>query len=120
MRVSNNSFSENFLYQIGQLQSQQTTLQNQATTGLSVTLPENDPSVMNQVLNLQTEASSNTQYQSNISTLQSSANTASDALTSLQSLVEQAGEIATQANGVTSPSQLSTDAAQVGQLIQEA
>ncbi len=120
MRVSTNSFSDNFLYQIGQLQTQQSTLQNQATTGLSVTLPENDPSVMDQVLNLQTEASSNTQYQSNISAVQNSANSASDALTSLQSLVEQAGEIATEANGVTSPTQLSAYATQVGQLIQQA
>jgi flagellar hook-associated protein 3 FlgL len=120
MRVSNNSFSDNFLYQIGQLQTQQTTLQNQATTGLSLTLPENDPSGMDQVLNLQTEASSNTQYQSNISAVQNSANSASDALTSLQSLVEQAGEIATQANGVTSPTQLSAFASQVGELIQQA
>jgi flagellar hook-associated protein 3 FlgL len=120
MRVSTNSFTDNFLYQMGQLQTQQSTLQNQATTGLSLTLPENDPSAMDQVLNLQTEASSDTQYQSNISQIQSSANTASDALTSLQSLVEQAGQIATEANGVDSSSQLSSYATQVGQLIQQA
>jgi len=120
MRVSTSSFSDNFLYQIGQLQSQQTTLQSQATTGLSVSQPENDPGVMNQVLNLQTEASSDGQYQNNISQIQTSANTASDALNSLQSLVEQAGEIATGATGVSSSSTLSSDATQVGQLIQQA
>ncbi|HTA30759.1 MAG TPA: flagellar hook-associated protein FlgL, partial [Candidatus Cybelea sp.] len=120
MRVSNTSFSDNFLYQIGQLQSQQTTLQNQATTGLSVTLPEDDPSAMNQVLNLQAQSSSDNQYQTNISLIQSSATTSSDALTSLQSLVAQAGEIATQASGVVSSTQLSTYATQVGQLIQQA
>jgi|SRR5580658_8285093 flagellar hook-associated protein 3 FlgL len=120
MRVSTTSFSNNFLYQIGQLENQQNTLQSEASSGLKVTLPEDDPSVMNQVLNLQTESSSNTQYQSNISEVQASANTASDTLNSLQTLVEQAGEIATQANGVTSPTQLSTYATEVGQMIQEA
>jgi flagellar hook-associated protein 3 FlgL len=120
MHVTSTSFSSNFLYQINQLESQQSTLQNQATTGLKISKPEDNPAVMNQVLNLQTEASANTQYQSNISTIQSSATTASDALNSLQTLVEQAGEIATNANGVTSPTQLSTYATQVGQLIQEA
>ncbi len=120
MRVSNSSFSGNFLYQIGQLQTQQSTLQNQATTGLSVTLPENDPSAMNQVLNLQAQSSSDNQYQTNISRIQSSATTSSDALTSLQSLVAKAGEIATQASGVVSSSQLSSYATQVGQLIQQA
>jgi flagellar hook-associated protein 3 FlgL len=95
-------------------------LQKQSTTGLKVTLPEDDPSVMNQVLNLQTEAGANTQYQSNITQIQDSATTASDALNSLQTLVEQAGEIATDANGVTSSTQLSTYATQAGQLIQQA
>src|SRR5271163_4367026 len=102
MRVSTNSFTDGFLYQIGQLQSQQTTLQGETSTGLSVTQPEDDPAVMNQVLNLQNEVSADTQYQNNISQVQNSANTASDALNSLQSIVEQAGEIATQANGLDS------------------
>jgi flagellar hook-associated protein 3 FlgL len=95
-------------------------LQSQATTGLSVTLPEDNPPVMNQVLNLQTEASADTQYQNNIAQIQNSAGTASDALNSLQSLVEQASEIATGATGISSSTQLSSDATQVGQLIQQA
>jgi flagellar hook-associated protein 3 FlgL len=120
MRVSTTSFSNNFLYQIGQLETQQSTLQNETTTGLSVTQPSDDPAVMNQVLNLQSEASAGTQYQSNISQIQNSATTASDALTSLQSLVQKAGEIATGATSLTSSTQLSSDATQVGQLIQQA
>jgi flagellar hook-associated protein 3 FlgL len=120
MQVTNTSFSSNFLYEIQNLESQQSTLQNETTTGLKVTKPEDDPSAMNQVLDLQTEASSNTQYQSNITQVQNSATTASDALNSLQTLVEQAGEIATDANGVTSSTQLSGYATQVGQLIQQA
>ncbi len=120
MQVSTTSFSNNFLYEIGQLQSQQTTLQSETTTGLSVTLPEDNPAAMNQVLNLQSEASAGTQYQSNIAQVQNTASTSSDALNSLQSLVEQAGEIATGATGVSSSSTLSSDATQVGQLIQQA
>ncbi len=120
MRVSTTSFSNNFLYQISQLESKQTTLQNETTTGLKVTLPEDNPAAMNQVLNLQSENSANTQYQSNITRLQASATTASNALGSLQTLVEQAGEIATEAGSITSSTQLSTYATQVGQLIQQA
>jgi flagellar hook-associated protein 3 FlgL len=120
MQVSTTGFSSNFLYQIGQLESQQSTLQQETTSGLKVTEPEDNPGVMDQVLNLQNEASANTQYQSNITQVQNSATTASDALNSLQTLVEQAGEIATDAGGVTSSTQLSTYATQVGQLIQQA
>ena len=118
--TSSSSFANSFLYQISQLQSQQTTLQNEVTTGLSVTQPEDDPAVMNQVLNLQSEASSDTQYQNNIALLQNSAGTASDALNSLQSLVEKAGEIATESSGTTSSTQLSSYATQVNQLLQQA
>ena len=120
MQVSTTSFTSNFLYQISQLESQQASLQNEATTGLKVSLPEDNPAVMNQVLNLQSENSANTQYQNNISQLQNSATTASDTLNSLQTLIEQACEIATEAGGVTSSTQLSTYATQVGNLIQEA
>jgi flagellar hook-associated protein 3 FlgL len=120
MQVSTTSFSNNLLYEMGQLQTQQLKLQSETTTGLSVTQPEDDPGVMNQVLNLQSESSAGTQYQNNIAQLQNSATTASDALSSLQSLVEQAGEIATETTSLTSPTQRAAYAAQVGQLITQA
>src|SRR5208282_2474277 len=120
MRVTSTSFTNGFLNQLTQLESQQSTLQNEATTGLKVTQPEDNPAAMSQVLNLQTEASADTQYQNNITALQGTATTAADALNNLQTIVEQASEIATQASGLTSSIQLSTDATQVSNLIQEA
>ena len=120
MQITTTSFTSGFLNQIDQLESQQSTLQNESTTGLKVSLPEDNPSVMDQVLNLQTESSANTQYQSNITALQTTATTASAALNSLQTIVEDASEIATEAGGVTSSTQMSTYATQVGNLIQEA
>jgi flagellar hook-associated protein 3 FlgL len=119
MQVTTTSFGQNFLNQITQLESRQSTLQNEATTGLKVTEPGDNPAVMGQVLTLQTQASEVTQYQSNISNVQSTADTASDALNSLQIIVESASQIATEAGGVNS-SQSSDYATQVGQLIQEA
>ena len=77
MQITTTSFTSGFLNQIDQLESQQSTLQNESTTGLKVSLPEDNPSVMDQVLNLQTESSANTQYQSNITALQTTATTAS-------------------------------------------
>jgi flagellar hook-associated protein 3 FlgL len=120
MRISSTLFTNNLLLQMNQLQGQQVQLQNRATTGLQVTLPEDDPAVMNQALDLQTQAAANTQYQSNITQLQATATTAGSAMTSLQTITEQATEIATQAGGVSSPTQLANYATQVGNLIQEA
>jgi flagellar hook-associated protein 3 FlgL len=120
MRISSSMFTDNLISQMNQLQGQQIQLQNQVTTGLKVALPEDDPSAMNQVLNLQSQAASNTQFQSNITQLQSTATIAGDAMNNLQTIMEQAGEIATEAGGVTSSSQLASYATQVGSLIQEA
>ncbi len=120
MRISDSLFTNNFLAQTNQLQAQQNQLQNETTTELKVSLPEDDPATMDQVLTLQTQAAANTQDQSNITQLQSTATTAASAMNSLQTITEQAGEIATEASGVNSSTQLAAYAAQVGSLIQEA
>jgi flagellar hook-associated protein 3 FlgL len=121
MRISDSNFTDNFLGQIQQLEQQMNTLQDQASSGLSVTSPEDNPSVMAQVLNLQTDSSVNAAYQNNITQLQSTATTSATAMSSLQTLVSQVNDIATSAaSGTTSANQLSTYAAQVASLIQQA
>ncbi len=121
MRISSSSFSYNFLNQVQQLEQQQNTLQEQATTGLTVTLPEDNPSVMAQVLTLQTTSAANTQYQNNIAQLQSTATISGTAMTSLQTIVSQVNDIATEAtNGTNTSTQLSAYATQMASLIQQA
>jgi flagellar hook-associated protein 3 FlgL len=120
MRISSSLFTSNLQAQMNQLQTQQTQLQGEVSSGLAVTKPEDNPGVMNQALDMQSEASANTQYQNNITQLQATATTAGDAMNSLQTIAEQAGQIATSAGGVNSSSQLATYATQVGNLIQEA
>ena len=121
MRISDSTFTDNFLSQIQQLQQQQNTLQGESSSGLSVTLPEDNPPVMAQVLNLQTDSAANAAYQSNITQLQDTATTSATAMNSLQTLVSQVNEIATEAsNGTNSSSQLSDYATQVEALIQQA
>ena len=120
MRVSSSTFPDNFLYQTNLLQNQQNQLQQEATTGLKLSLPEDNPSAMAQVLNLQADSSANQQYQSNITDLTNQATTVSSALTSLQAIVSKAGEITTSADGITTPIALNSYATQVGELIQQA
>ena len=120
MRVSSSTFPDNFLYQTNLLQAQQTQLQQEATTGLKLSLPEDNPSAMAQVLNLQADSSANQQYQSNITDLTNQATTVSSALTSLQAILSKAGEITTSADGITTPIALNSCATQVGELIQQA
>jgi flagellar hook-associated protein 3 FlgL len=121
MRIASSSFSYNFLNQIQQLEQQQNTLQEQASSGLKMTLPEDNPSVMAQVLNLQSDAASNTQYQNNITQLQSAATTSGTAMSNLQTLVNQVNDIATEASsGTTASAQLSGYATEMASLIQQA
>jgi flagellar hook-associated protein 3 FlgL len=120
MRVSSSSFVDNFVYQTNQLQDQVDTLQGEATTGLKISLPEDDPAAMSQALELQTDSSANTQYQNNITQLQDSATTSYNALDGLQTLISQANTIAAGISGTTSQQELSSDATEIGGLIQQA
>jgi flagellar hook-associated protein 3 FlgL len=120
MRVSSSSFADSFMFQTNQLENQQNTLQSEATTGLKFSLPEDDPAAMSQALELQTDSSANTQYQSNITQLQDSATTSYNALNGLQTLISQANTIAAGVDGTTSTQELSSYATEIGGIIQQA
>jgi flagellar hook-associated protein 3 FlgL len=121
MRISNLTFTDGFLGEVNQLQQKEQTLQGEVSSGLSITLPGDNPQTMSQVLNLQSSASANTSYQNNITQLQDTATTAGSAMSSLQTILSNAAEIATNAsNGTTSSTQLATYASTVSDYIQEA
>ncbi len=121
MRISSDYFSANFLNESNQLQQQLNQLQQQASTGLKVSLPSDNPSVMASVLNLQTESSENNQYQDNVSSLQNAATTTYTAMNSLKTITDRVNEIATlSTSGTASPTQLSSYSSEVKNLISEA
>jgi len=120
MRVAQSTFGFNFLSQLNQLEQRQNNLQTQAATGQSFSLPEENPSAMGQVLTLQTDVNATTQYQNNITQLQQTATSTSDAISGLKTISDRMNEIATLADGTKSPQQLQAYATEVGQLIQQA
>jgi flagellar hook-associated protein 3 FlgL len=120
MRIAGTSFTDSMVSQLNLLSARQYQLQNQATSGQSISAPEDNPAGMAQALNLQAEDSAITQYTQNISTLQTRATISGNAMTSLQTIEERAGEIATAADGTSTPAELQADANQVTQLINQA
>jgi len=120
MRIAGTSFTDSMVSQLNLLSAQEYQLQNQASSGQAISAPEDNPAGMAEALNLQAENSAVTQYAQNISTLQTRATIADNALTSLQTITEQASEIATQADGTSTPAQLQAYASQVTQLIKQA
>lgn len=121
MRVATNAYTSTMLAQFNALAGRTRQLQNEISTGLSIQQPSDNPTAMENTLNDLSSVAQQQQYSSNISTLQSQATEVSSALQSLQTLVSQAGTIATEAGSPTaSSSQLSNYASQVQQLIQQA
>lgn len=120
IRVTSNSFTESLVNQLARLGLRQQRLQNQVATGLRVQFPEDDPSAMRRVLDMQAEARSVTQYQDNIARLKELATAAYDTLGALKLVSDRAGEIATLADGTKSQDELNAYAIEVTQLIQQA
>lgn len=120
MRVAGNSFVGSLATQLNQLQAQQYQLQSQASTGLRVQAPEDDPAAMEVTLNLQAESSRVAQYAKTVSTLQDRANASYSAISAIKTISDRAEEIATQADGTKSDQDLKTFAAEVKQMIQTA
>lgn len=120
MRVATNAYTDSMLDQFNYLAGQQETLQNQASTGLAVQAPSDNPTAMQNTLSDLADNSLQQQYSSNISTLQSRATTVDGALQSLQTISSRAGEIATSAGDPSnSRSDLNNYADELNQLINQ-
>jgi flagellar hook-associated protein 3 FlgL len=120
MRVTGNSLTTSLIDQLNSLTAQQYRLQNQAATGMRIQAPSDDPTGMQQALDIQAESADVTQFAQNITTLQNRANAAYSAISSLQTISNRIGDIVTGVDGTTSPSAMQANATEVTQLIQQA
>jgi flagellar hook-associated protein 3 FlgL len=121
MRVAGTSFTDSMASQINLLAGRQYKLQNQATTGQSITAPEDDPAGMAQALGLQADQSNVAQYAQNISTLQNRSDVIANALQQLKTISDRVSELATQSSDTLSlPQELQANASETTKLIQQA
>jgi flagellar hook-associated protein 3 FlgL len=121
MRIAGTSYSDSMATQINSLAARQYKLQSQATSGQSITAPEDDPSGMMQALGLQADQSSVAQYAQNISTLQSRSDLIGNALQQLQAISKRVGDMATQSSDpLTLPETLQANASETTNLINQA
>lgn len=120
MRIATNSYLNAMLDQFNSLVSQQDTLQSEASTGLAIQAPSDNPTAMENTLGDVAQKAAQTQYSANITTLQSRADTVYSTLESLQTIVSRASEISTSGVSATnSSSDLSNYADEVNTLINE-
>lgn len=120
MRIAGTSYTDSLVNQLNFLTSQQYQLQTQISTGHRIQKPEDDPTGTAVALGLQADSSMTNQYAQNISTLQTGATTAYNALQQIKTISDRAGEIATLADGTKTPAELQSYAMEVNQLIQQA
>jgi len=120
MRIAGTSYTESMANQINLLAARQYKLQNQATTGQSITAPEDDPTGMVQALGLQADGAAVAQYAQNISTLQNRSDLVANALQQLKTISDRVGDLATQSDDTASPTQLQANAIETTSLIKRA
>jgi flagellar hook-associated protein 3 FlgL len=119
MRVTSSTFPNTLLDQLGRLSTRQNRLQQQASTGQRLTLPEDDPTAMRRVLDMQAESQRVAQYGRNIQRHQELGNASFASIKSLKTLLDRAREIATQADGLRSPEELQVFATEVNELVKQ-
>jgi len=119
MRFTGNYFADQFITTVNGLSARQQQLQNEVSTGQRISSPEDDPAAVQRTLNLQADQKAVTQYANNISTLQDRATTSFNAIKSVKTVSDRAGEIATMADGTRSPDELKAYATEVTQLIKQ-
>ncbi len=120
MRVATNTVSNNLIYQIQQLSTQQAKLQTEVATGQRIAEPEDDPAAVGRVLNLESQQRQLTQYTANASHALSVAQTSYSGLTSIKAVSDRAGELATLGTGVLGADASQGYADETNQLIEQA
>jgi flagellar hook-associated protein 3 FlgL len=120
MRIATSTLSQGIVNQIDTLSTQQATLQNEVSTGQKISEPEDDPSGVNTALTLESELRSIQQYGSNASQALTVAQSSSAGLTSLKSVSDRAGELATLGTGTLGTSAMQSYGTETNQLIEQA
>jgi flagellar hook-associated protein 3 FlgL len=121
MRIATSTIFNNMVSQIQNLDSTQSTLESQLSTGLSFTQPSDNPTEMASVLHLVSQDSQVAQYADNANTALQISQASYSGLSQFNSLSNAVDEIATEANnGTNSSTQLQTYATQIDQYLEQA
>lgn len=120
MRITEATFTRNYLANINDSRLRMSKLQSQLSTGKLVLSPSDDPDAANNILRIKNALSKNTQFQSNVSDGSSMMQATSHALDNFSELMVQAKEILTKARSGGQIENLGTYADQIDQLLTNA
>jgi flagellar hook-associated protein 3 FlgL len=120
MRITNNMVTNTVLAELQQLDSQQSTLQAEVSSGLAVTQPSDDPGVFGQVIQEEGQSNQLAQFNQNATQALDTANSSYAGITSLTQIYDRATQLATLGSGTLGASANSGYADELNQLIQQA
>ena len=109
-RVTSTQLYTNSQQSMSSLRARLSTVQAQASSGLAITKPSDDPAGSAQVLRLRSDLAANTQYGTNIKDGLSWLSTADSALSRSENLVRQASDLTIQAGNAATSSPTSREA----------
>jgi flagellar hook-associated protein 3 FlgL len=120
MRITNNMVTTSVLAELQQLDSKQSTLQTEVSSGLAVTQPSDDPGVFGQVIQEEGQSNQLAQFNQNATQALNVANASYAGITSLTQIYDRATQLATLGGGTLGSSANAGYASELNQLIQQA
>ncbi len=120
MRIPTSSISNAIVTQLQRLSAQQTSLQNQISTGQRIFQPGDDPAAVGRIVANQMEQRSLFQFTRNADAALEYSKTAYSGLEQIKSLSDRAGELGILGTGSTSVQGMQAYAAEVDQLLEQA
>jgi flagellar hook-associated protein 3 FlgL len=120
MRVTTSTYANDLALQLSQITARQSRLQQQAASGQRIQQASDDPVATRRVLDLQAEARRVSQYRSNIARQQELATGSYQSIRAFKKINDRASEIATLADNLKSPQELSIYGREVTELIKQA
>jgi flagellar hook-associated protein 3 FlgL len=120
MRITNNMVTNSILGELQQLETQQSSLQTEVSSGLAVSQPSDDPAAFGQVVQLEDQSNETAQFNKNASQALDLANASYGGLDSLQQIYDRASQLGALGNGTLGNASSSTYADELDQLIQQA
>lgn len=120
MRVTDNTFTQNFLLNINRSRVRMSKLQDQLSTGKRVLNPSDDPEAANRIVRLKKSLAQNAQYAANVGDGHAMMTATEHALNKFGDLMLEAKEILSKARSGSRTPDLATFADQIDQLITDA
>jgi len=117
MRVTENTFTKNYLLNINSTRSRMSKLQDQLSTGKKIMNPSDDPEAASRILRMQNSIARNGQYQANVTDAMGMVSATSNAIDKFSDILVQTKEVLTKARSGIGNMDMSVLAEQVDQLI---